>query len=61
MASQTRKQMIAMHIFPNISRSKSNRKIKFDQLIESNMRNILLENSYTKYGGETSHRPFSKK
>ena len=25
------------------------------------MRNIFLEKSYTKYGGETSPRPFSKK
>ena len=25
------------------------------------MRNIFLENSYTKWGGETSSRPFSKK
>ena len=25
------------------------------------MRNIILERSYTKCGGETSHRPFSGK
>ena len=29
--------------------------MKFGQLIEYNMRNIVLEKSYTKYGGETSH------
>ena len=33
--------------------------MKFAQLIEYNMRNILLEKSYTKCGGETSPRPFS--
>ena len=35
--------------------------MKFGQLIEYNMRNIFLEKSYTKYGGETSPRPFSEK
>ena len=33
----------------------------FGQLIECNMRNILLEKSYTKCDGETSSRPFSEK
>ena len=31
------------------------------QLIEHNMRNIFLETSYTKCGGETTPRPFSKR
>ena len=35
--------------------------MKLGQLIEYNMRNIFLEKSYTKCGGETSPRPFSKK
>ena len=35
--------------------------MKFGQLIECNMRNIFLEKLYTKCGGETSPRPFSKK
>ena len=35
--------------------------MKFGQFLEYNMRNILVENSYTKYGGETTPRPFSKK
>ena len=35
--------------------------MKFGQLIECNMRNIFLEKSYTKCGGETSPRPFSEK
>ena len=40
--------------------SKGNRAIKFGQLIEY-MRNIFLEKSYTKCGGETIPRPISKK
>ena len=35
--------------------------MKFGQLIEYNMRNILLQKSYRKCGGETIPRPFSKK
>ena len=31
------------------------------QLIEYNMRNIFLDKSYTKCGGETILRPFSNK
>ena len=34
--------------------------MKFGQLMEYNMRNIFLEKSYTKCGGETMPRPFSK-
>ena len=44
----------------NISRSKGNQTMNFDQLIECNMRNIFLEKLYTKCGGETSPRPFSE-
>ena len=40
---QTRKQIITIHILPNISRS-------------INMRNIVLEKSYTKCGGEAGAR-----
>ena len=50
-----------MHILTNILRSKDNQAMKTDQLLESNLRNIFLEKSYTKYGGETFPRPFSKK
>ena len=32
--------------------------MKFGHLVECNMRNIILEKSYTKCGGETSPRPF---
>ena len=35
--------------------------MKYGQLIEYNMRNIFLEKSYTKCGGETSPRPLSDK
>ena len=47
-------------ILPNISRSKDNQRMKFGQLIVYTMRNIFLEKSYTKCGGKTSPRPFSK-
>ena len=43
MTSQSVKQTITIHIFPNISRIKWNPTIKLDQLIEYNMRNIFLE------------------
>ena len=46
---------------PNISRNKGNQTMKLGQLIEHNMRNIILEKSYTKCGGETSPRRFSEK
>ena len=45
----------------SISISKGNQAIKLGHLIERNMRNNFLEESYTKCGGETSPRPFSKK
>ena len=35
--------------------------MKFGQLIECNMRNIFLEKSFTKCGGETSPRAFYEK
>ena len=52
---------IVLHILCNMSRIKGNQTMKFGQLIECNMRNIFLEKSYTKYGGETILRPFSEK
>ena len=61
MMSQPGKQTIAMDILPYISRSTGNQTMKCNQLIESNMRNIFLEKSYIKYGGETFPRPFSEK
>ena len=35
--------------------------MKFGQLVEYNMGNILLEKLQSTFGGETVHRPFSKK
>ena len=32
--------------------------MKFGQLVECDMKNIFLEKSYTKFGGETSPRLF---
>ena len=60
MMSQPRKQTITTHILSNISRSKGNQTMKFCQLIEYNMGNILLEKSYRECGEETIPRPFSK-
>ena len=61
MTSQTGKQIIVTQILSNISRSQGNQRIKFDQLIEYNLRNIFLEKSYTKWGAETIPKLFSKK
>ena len=61
MTSQPIKQTIAIHILPNISRSKDNQTMKFGQLIEYNMRNIFLAKSYAKCGVETITISFSKK
>ena len=48
-------------LLPNIYRSKGNQTMKLGQLIDYKMRNIFLEKSFTKVGGETITRPFSKK
>ena len=60
--SQPGKQTIPIHILPNISRSKCMRVniMKFGQLIEYNMKNIFLEKSHTKCGGETIPRTLMK-
>ena len=63
MAWQLGSQTIAIHILSNISRSKDNQTMKFGQLIEYNMRNILRnvsEKLYTKCGGEIIPSLFSK-
>ena len=52
MTSQPGKKAIAIPILLNISRSKDSHSMKLGQLIEYNMRNIFLEKSYTKCGGE---------
>ena len=60
MTSQPGKQTITIHILPNISRSTGDQTMEFSQLIKYNMRKIVLEKSYSKYGAETIPRPFSK-
>ena len=42
MKSQPGYQGIAMHLLPNILRSKGNQTITFGQLIKYNMRNFLI-------------------
>ena len=60
MTSQPGQQTIVIHILSNILRSKGNQTMQFGRLIECNMRNIFVEKSYTKCGGGTSPRSFSK-
>ena len=48
------------HVLSDISRCKGNQKMKYGQLIGYSMRYIFLKESYTKCGGETSSRSFSK-
>ena len=61
MASKPRYQAIVTHILPNILGSKSNRTMTLGQLIAYNIRNIFLEKSNIKYGGQTIPRSLSKK
>ena len=61
MMSQYRKQIIAIHILPHISRSKGNQTIILCQLIEYKIRNIFLKKSYTKCCEGTIPRLFPKK
>ena len=57
MASQAGKQTIAIHILPNISRIKGNQEMKFDQLIEYNMKNPFLINQNWAYLWIDSMKP----
>ena len=56
MTWQPEKQL--QYTLSDISRSKCNHTKKFGQLIEYNTRNIFLVESCTKFGGQTSPRPF---
>ena len=60
MKSQTGQQIYTLHILPNISINNSKWTINFGQLIEYNMRNIFLGESYTNCGREASPRLFYK-
>ena len=55
------KQTVLIPILSNISRRKSNQTMKFDQLIECNMKIIFLEKSFAKWDAETSPRLFYEK
>ena len=57
MASLGKKKLQYTYLLPNISRSKGNQTIKFDQSIEYSTR----KESNTKCGGAAIPRPFSKK
>ena len=59
MTSQPGKHAIAIRILPSISRRQSDNEILSINRI--NIKNIFHRISYTKYGGETIPRPFSKK
>ena len=58
---QAGQQIIAMQILSSISRGKRKQTWGIGQLIEYNMRNIFLEKSYKKYGGEITPRLFYKR
>ena len=58
MTSQPGLQTIAIHILPNISKSKGNQTMKFGQLIEYNKGNNFLQKLCGKWGRETSSKPF---
>ena len=51
---------IAIRILTNDSKSKDDQTMECGQLIEYNMRKIVLEKSYAKCGVETSRRKKSK-
>ena len=58
MASQTGKQIIKIHISPNISRSKDKQQaIEFGQLIKYNVTNVSFQNPCRTLGRETCFRP----
>ena len=57
MTSQTGQQIIIIHVLPNISRSKGNHAIKFGQLINYRVKNIVFQKPCKKWGRETCSRP----
>ena len=61
MMSQTWQQIVTIHILLKVSQGKINQTMKFCQLIQYNMRNIFLEKSFAKCGGDASPRLFYKK
>ena len=61
MTPQPGLQTIAVYILPNISQSKGNQTVNFDQLTEYNKRNIFLQKLCGKWFRETSSRSLSLK
>ena len=61
MTSETGEHIITIHILYSISASKENQTMEFSRLIKYKMRNIFLEELYTKCGVEASPCPFYKK
>ena len=59
MTSQPGKQILAIHVLVNISKSKRNQTMKFGELIEFNMKNIFVEKTFTKCVENTSPTPLS--
>ena len=59
MTSQPGKQTNAIHMLPNISRSKGNQTMNFGQLIEYSIRNIFFQKSCTERGGEIIPKRFT--
>ena len=57
MTSEPGLQAIAIHILPNISQSKGNQTMKFDQLIEYNKINIFPQKLCRKFGRNIISRP----
>ena len=60
MILQTVKQIIIIHILPNIWRSKDSKAKKYGQFKEYNMKNNFLQKSYKQCGEEANSRPFYK-
>ena len=61
MTLQPGKQAIAIHIMPNISRSKGNRTMKFGQFIEYNVEIFFLKNHTQRLVEKLVTDPFSEK
>ena len=57
MTSQAGQQTIAIHILPNISRSKDNQTVNNGQLKEYNDRNTFIRKLCRKLGRKTKSRP----
>ena len=57
MTSQAGQKMIAIHILPNISRSKINQGMKLGKLMKFSKTNIFLQKSCRKWGSDARSKP----